>query len=53
MTIRKRWHHFRQVPERFPGLTLSASLRNQLLWEGECGFCTVMVERLNAFARIR
>ncbi len=51
MTLWNRWHHFREVPEAFPGLVLPASLRNQLVWDGECGFCAAMVTRLRHFAR--
>lgn len=51
MTLRNRWHRFREVPETFPGVILPGSLRNQLLWDGECGFCSAMVARLRDFAR--
>ena len=40
------------IPEVFPGLILPASLRNQLLWDGDCGFCAAMVKRLHAFGQI-
>ena len=51
MTLQDRWRHFCEVPETFPGLVLPASLRNQLLWDGECGFCADMVARLQRFAK--
>jgi predicted DCC family thiol-disulfide oxidoreductase YuxK len=50
MTLWYRWNRFREVPEAFPGLTLPGPLRNQLLWDGECGFCAAMVNRLQRFA---
>jgi len=51
MTIRERWRCFSEVPESFPGLVVAGFLRNQLLWDGDCGFCAAMVTRLAAFAR--
>ena len=51
MTLQDRWQHFREVPETFPGLVLPASLRNQLFWDGDCGFCAGMVARLQRFAK--
>jgi len=52
MTLLQKWNHFREVRETFPGLILPVSLRNQLLWDGDCGFCAAMVIRLRGFGRV-
>ncbi len=51
MTWHDHWRRLREVPETFPGVVLPASLRNQLLWDGECGFCADMLDRMRRFAK--
>jgi predicted DCC family thiol-disulfide oxidoreductase YuxK len=47
------WSDFRRAPEVFPGRTVSEGIPGEvLLWDGDCGFCAMMVARLQRFARL-
>ncbi len=50
--LREWWRDFRGVPEEFDGVKIAdTSLRESLLWDGDCGFCGAMVGRLQRLAR--
>ena len=44
------WRNFRSVPEKFPGIRVKGLANDGiLLWDGDCGFCAAMVEKMKRF----
>ena len=46
------WRNFRSVPEEFPDTRIHGLANDGiLLWDGDCGFCAAMVEKIKRFVR--
>jgi predicted DCC family thiol-disulfide oxidoreductase YuxK len=45
------WRNFRSVPEEFPNLRIDGLKQGVLLWDGDCGVCAAMVQKMKRLVR--